>query len=43
MDPDNPLRRAGDLNFWIEAPTYGHAETGHAALLHHWMDTIVGD
>lgn len=40
MAPDNPLRRAGDLNFYVAAETYGHAETAHAAILHHWMDMM---
>jgi D-sedoheptulose 7-phosphate isomerase len=43
MDPVNPLRRAGDLNFWVDAKTYGNAETSHAAILHHWMDVLIGD
>lgn len=40
MSPDNSLRRTGDLNAYIRADSYGHAETGHAAVLHHWMDSI---
>ena len=40
MDPDNPLRQAGDLNFHVGATTYGQAETCHAAILHHWMDLV---
>jgi D-sedoheptulose 7-phosphate isomerase len=40
MDQDNPLRVIGDLNFYIPAKTYGHAETGHAAILHHMMDKM---
>lgn len=40
MGPDNQLRRIGKLNFWIPATTYGMAETSHAAILHHWMDSI---
>ena len=39
-DPDNPLRTCGDLNAYVPAPTYGQAETCHAALLHHWMDML---
>lgn len=39
-DPENPLRACGDLNVYIPAGTYGQAETGHAALLHHWMDML---
>jgi D-sedoheptulose 7-phosphate isomerase len=40
MAPENPLRRAGWLNAYVAAPTYGLAETCHAAILHHWMDSI---
>jgi D-sedoheptulose 7-phosphate isomerase len=41
MKPDNPLRSEGMINFYLPAPTYGLAETGHAALLHYWMDQVV--
>jgi len=41
MRPDNALRQLGDLNFYIPADTYGHAETGHAAILHHWVDAVI--
>lgn len=40
MQPDNALRQIGALNFWLPADTYGMAETGHAAILHHWMDRV---
>jgi len=40
MQPDNALRQLGALNFWLPADTYGLAETGHAAILHHWMDRV---
>lgn len=40
MDPENPLRSSGSLNFYIPAHTYGCAETCHAAVLHHWMDLV---
>lgn len=40
MKASNPLRRHGDLNFYLTAPTYGLAETGHAAVLHHWVDLM---
>ena len=40
MTPDNPLRTRGSLNAWIAAPSYGLAETGHAAILHRWMDMM---
>ena len=40
MRPDNALRQLGGLNFWLPAETYGMEETGHAAILHHWMDRV---
>ena len=43
MSPDNPLRGGGDLNIHLACRTYGEAETGHAAVLHHWMDRIAGE
>ncbi len=42
MRADNPLRTAGDLNFYVPAPTYGQAESAHAALLHYWVDCVAG-
>jgi D-sedoheptulose 7-phosphate isomerase len=38
MDGNNPLRSAGDLNFYVPATSYGYAETCHSSILHHWMD-----
>lgn len=43
MNAENPLRRSGDLNFWVDAKTYGNAETSHATILHHWMDALMGE
>ncbi|MDO8834795.1 MAG: SIS domain-containing protein, partial [Vicinamibacterales bacterium] len=40
MDTNNPLRSAGDLNAYVPAGEYGHAETCHAAVLHFWMDRV---
>ena len=40
MSPQNPLRSSGHLNIYVPAETYGHAETCHAAILHHWMDMV---
>lgn len=40
MDADNQLRGKGDLNVYVPAMTYGHAETCHAATLHAWMDSV---
>lgn len=41
MDSDNPLRSLGDLNFYVPAMTYGHAEAAHQVLLHFWVDKIM--
>ena len=41
MNSENPLRRLGDLNFYIPADTYGMAETCHAAILHYWIDRTI--
>jgi D-sedoheptulose 7-phosphate isomerase len=40
MQPSNRLRRSGALNLYVPAPTYGFAESCHAAVLHHWMDRV---
>jgi D-sedoheptulose 7-phosphate isomerase len=40
MKEDNSLRKAGRLNFYVPAPTFGYAESCHAAILHHWMDMV---
>lgn len=40
MKPTNPLRGAGHLNLYIPSETYGGAESGHAAILHFWMDMM---
>lgn len=38
MSPDNRMRALGDLNFYLPAETYGMAESGHGAVLHHLVD-----
>ena len=40
MRETNTLRQKGTLNFYIPATTYGFAESGHATILHHWMDMV---
>jgi D-sedoheptulose 7-phosphate isomerase len=42
MKADSPLRARGELNFYVQAPAFGLAETCHAAILHHWMDLVEG-
>lgn len=41
MQRNNPLHSLGDLNFYIPAPSYGMAETCHAAILHYWIDRTI--
>lgn len=35
---DNPLRKCGDINFYVEADAYGFAEVSHHAILHALLD-----
>jgi len=40
MERKNKLQSMGDINIYIPAQTYGWAESGHAVILHYWMDLI---
>ncbi|MBI2998984.1 MAG: SIS domain-containing protein [Deltaproteobacteria bacterium] len=40
FNPDNPLRRLGDLNFYVPSKSYGHVEIIHLSLSHCILDTI---
>ncbi len=40
FSPDNPLRRCGDLNFYVPSFDYGQVELTHAALLHCLTDRM---
>jgi D-sedoheptulose 7-phosphate isomerase len=42
MRPDNAIRALGDINAWVPADSYGDAESAHAFLLHHLLDTLTG-
>ena len=37
---DNPLRRMGDVNFYVPSHSYGHVEVVHAALAQFLTDTL---
>ena len=39
---DNPLRRLGDLNFYINSDRYGFVEIGHLTICHAILDFICG-
>jgi D-sedoheptulose 7-phosphate isomerase len=38
--PDNPLRQAGDVNFYVPSPAYGPVEVVHAALAQFMTDML---
>lgn len=37
---DNPLRKQGDFNLWLDSKNYGIVEIGHSLLLHHITDRL---
>jgi D-sedoheptulose 7-phosphate isomerase len=39
---DNPLRRLGDINFYIDSVRYGFVEIGHLTICHAILDFICG-
>jgi D-sedoheptulose 7-phosphate isomerase len=39
---DNPLRKMGDLNFYLNSKLYGFVEIGHLSLCHAVLDTDMG-
>jgi len=39
---DNPLRRKGDLNFWVDSKAFGYVELIHNVLIHYINDSIIG-
>lgn len=41
MNPDNPLRRKGILNFYVSSTHYGFIELTHETLLHAILDLFI--
>jgi D-sedoheptulose 7-phosphate isomerase len=39
---DNPLRRQGDINMWVNSDYYGFVEIAHMALTHAILDMAMG-
>ena len=39
---DNPLRRQGDINLWVNSGEYGFVEIAHLALCHAILDMAMG-
>lgn len=42
LSPDNPLRRLGDYNFWVDSRAYNLVETIHQFWLLALVDAIIG-
>jgi D-sedoheptulose 7-phosphate isomerase len=40
FDRDNPLKRMGDLNLWLDSHDFGLVEVGHLFVLHYLADRI---
>ena len=39
---DNPLRKVGDVNFYVQATEYGFVEVAHQAIIHAILDLDMG-
>lgn len=42
LQPANPARQRGTLNFYVPGRTYGMVECLHQVLLHCWLDDFMG-
>lgn len=42
FEADNPLRKQGDINFWLPDNHYGFVEIGHLAICHAILDVSMG-
>ena len=42
FDGDNPLRKSGDINFWVNSRAFGYVEMVHNLLIHYINDAIIG-
>jgi len=42
FSPDNPLRRAGDMNFYVPNSLYGFVELAHLCICHSVLDLCMG-
>lgn len=42
FDADNPLRKLGGINFWVNSKAYGYLEIFHSLILHWINDSIIG-
>jgi hypothetical protein len=42
MNPDNPLRTLGDVNYWVDSRSYNIVETAHQFWMMAVVDLIIG-
>ncbi len=42
FDAANPLRKAGDINLWVDSQAFGYVELIHNLLIHYINDAIIG-
>jgi phosphoheptose isomerase len=42
MNPDNPLRTLGDVNYWVDSRSYNIVETAHQFWMMAVIDLIIG-
>lgn len=42
FNADNPLRSAGDINFWLDSKAYGFVELLHNTIIHYVNDSVIG-
>lgn len=43
FDTNNPLRKMGDINFYVPSDSYGFVETVHSAICHYFVDMLLED
>ena len=41
FDSGNPLRKMGDINFYIKSDSYGYVETAHSTICHCLLDMVM--
>ena len=42
FENDNPLKKEGDINFWVNSKAYNHVENVHQILLLMLVDLVIG-
>jgi D-sedoheptulose 7-phosphate isomerase len=42
FDANNPLRKSGDANVWVDSKAFGYVEMIHNLLIHYINDAIIG-